>query len=501
MTIELTDTLASIKAQHWPMIIGGADVEGAGDRFERRSPGHDVVVGSYAAASTADVDAAVAAARTAFEEGPWRWTAGAAKARVLRGVAAAIENEIESLARIEALESGKPISQARDEMRSSAEIWYYAASLAQHTHGDAHNGLGADHIATVVREPIGVAGVICPWNFPFLIASQKIPFALAAGCSVVIKASNFTPGTTARMVQMLRENGLPDGVANVVQGTGDVGRHLAAHPGTDMTTFTGSTQVGRSVMAAAAETLKHVSLELGGKNPQTVMADADLDAAAAAVSWGAYFNQGECCNAGSRLLVQDSIADEFVERVVALSKKVKVGDPLADDTEMGAIISDQHLGSIDEYVQSSDSQGARVASGGTKLDSVAGRYYAPTVIADVQRESTLATDEVFGPVLSVIRFSELADAVAITNGTPYGLSSGIWTSNLDNAVSYSRAVRAGTVWVNTWMDGFPEVPFGGVGESGVGRELGRSALDEFTESKSIVMKAGTPIGVHGTQVR
>jgi betaine-aldehyde dehydrogenase len=501
MSIELTPDTAGFEAPHWPMIIGGKDYEGSAEGFNRLSPGHDVVVGSYARASLEDVDAAVAAARRAFEEGPWRWTAGKDRARVLRGVAAGIEAEAAELAKLEALESGKPITQAVNEITSAAEIWYYAATLAQHGYGDAHNDIGPEHVATVVREPIGVAGVITPWNFPFLIASQKVPFALAAGCSVVIKASDLTPGTTARMVQMLRENGLPDGVANTVQGAGEIGSHLAAHPGTDMTTFTGSTRVGRSIVAAAAESLKHVSLELGGKNPQVVMADADLDAAAAAVSFGAYFNQGECCNSGSRLLVQRSVADELVQRVVALAQQVKVGDPLAADTEMGAIISDHHLLSIDGYVRGSGSQGARVVSGGERLPSQAGRYYAPTVITDVDRNSALATDEVFGPVLSVIKFDELADAVGITNSTPYGLSSGIWTANIDDAVSYSRAVRAGTVWVNTWMDGFPEIPFGGVGESGVGRELGRNALDEFSESKSIVVKVGRPIGVHGSQVR
>lgn len=500
MTIQLTEAVRDFKAPHWPMIIDGEDVEGEAS-FERRSPGHDIVVGTYASAATTHVDRAVEAARRSLTSGSWRWSAGAAKARVLRGVAAAIEAELEDLARLEALEVGKPIVQARDEMRAAAEIWYYAASLAQQTHGDAHNGIGPDHVASVVREPIGVVGVICPWNFPLLIASQKVPFALAAGCSVVIKASDFTPGTTARLVQILREQGLPDGVANLVQGAGEVGAHLAAHPGTEMTSFTGSTRVGRAVMAAAAQTLKHVALELGGKNPQVVMADADLEAAAAAVSWGAWFNAGECCNAGSRLLVQSSVADELVERVADLSRQVKVGDPLAEDSEVGAIITDQHLASIDAYVRSSDAVGARIVSGGDRLPSAAGRYYAPTVIADVGPDTSLATDEVFGPVLSVVRFKDLPDAISLTNNTTYGLSSGIWTSNLDNAVSYSRAVRAGTVWVNTWMDGFPEVPFGGVGESGVGRELGRSAIDEFTESKSIVMKAGRPIGFDGSTVR
>lgn len=496
----MSDTQTDITASHWPMLIGGADHEGSADAFERVSPGNDVVAGRYARASLGDLDAAVAAARQSFEQGRWRWVAGAEKARVLRTVAGTIKAESDRLATLEALESGKPVSQARGEIAAAAEIWYYAATLAQHGYGDAHNGLGAEHLALVLREPIGVVGIITPWNFPFLIASQKVPFALAAGCSVVVKASNFTPGTTTRLIQMLREAGLPDGVANVVHGAGDIGGRLSSHPDTDMTSFTGSTAVGKAIMTAAAQTLKHVSLELGGKNPQVVLADADLEAAAAAVSWGAYFNQGECCNAGSRLLVQASVADEIVDRLVTLSRSVKVGDPLDEKTEVGAIISDQHLTSIHDYVQSSHDLGARVACGGERLDTDRGRFYAPTVIADVPPDSKLATDEVFGPVLSVIRVDDLAEAVAITNGTPYGLSAGIWTSNVDSAISYGRAVRAGTVWVNTWMDGFPEVPFGGVGQSGIGRELGRSALDEFTESKSLILKAGSAIGVRGTAV-
>jgi betaine-aldehyde dehydrogenase len=253
-------------------------------------------------------------------------------------------------------------------------------------------------------------------------------------------------------------------------------------------------------MTAAADRLKHVSLELGGKNPQVVMADADLDAAAGAVAFGAFFNQGECCNAGSRVLVQESVASELVERVTELAQGVRVGDPLDDDTEMGAIISDDHLARIDGYVKASDGEGARVTSGGDRLASARGRFYTPTVIADVPSTSRLARDEVFGPVLSVIRFTDLGEAIALTNDTRYGLSAGIWTGNLDDAATYSRAARAGTVWVNTWMDGFPEVPFGGVGESGVGRELGRSALAEFTQSKSIVLRAGEAVGTDGSWV-
>jgi acyl-CoA reductase-like NAD-dependent aldehyde dehydrogenase len=483
--------------RYWPMLINGKEHDGAAGAFERVSPAHDVVVGRYAQATTEDVDSAVAAARAALDAGPWRWSAGAVKARVLRRVAAAIADERDSLARIEALESGKPISQAREEMAGAAEIWFYAATLAQHTQGDAHNGIGPDHLALVVREPVGVVGVITPWNFPLLIASQKIPFALAAGCSVVAKASEFTPGTTTRLIQMLGEAGLPDGVANIVHGRGDVGAHLSTHPGTDMTSFTGSTAVGKAVMRAAADTLKHVSLELGGKNPQVVLADADLEKAVESVSWAAWFNQGECCNAGSRLLVQTEIADEFVQRLIELTRDVRTGDPLADDTEVGAIISDQHLERIDGYVRTG---GGRVVAGGNRLTTDIGRYYAPTVLDDVAPGSPVATEEIFGPVLSVLRFDDLADAVRLTNDNGYGLSSGVWTRDVDAAISYARAVRAGTVWINDWMAGFPEVPFGGVGQSGIGRELGRSALDEFTESKSIVLRAGAAIGVRGTRV-
>lgn len=496
----MTRMAATIQTRHWPMLIDGAETEGSGGTFERRSPGHDIVVGSYAAATEGDVDAAVIAARTAFSRGPWRWASGAEKARVLRGVAARIESEVDDLALLEALESGKPIRQARDEMAGAAEIWFYAATLAQHSYGDAHNGLGRDHVAMVTREPIGVVGIITPWNFPLLIASQKIPFALAAGCSVVIKASDFTPGTTTRLVQLLHECGLPDGVANIVHGAGDVGAYLACHPDTDMTSFTGSTGVGRAIMAAAAQTLKHVSLELGGKNPQVVLADADLEAAVATASWAAYFNQGECCNAGSRLLVQEEVADEVVERVATLSRKVRVGDPLNEDTEVGAIISDAHLDTINKFVNGGTKDGAQIVSGGHRLDSEVGRYYTPTVIDRVAPDSRLGTAEVFGPVLSVIRIRDVAEAVAVTNATPYGLSAGIWTASIDSATTYARAVRAGTVWVNSWMAGFPEVPFGGVGDSGIGRELGRRALDEFSESKSLVIKAGHALGTDGTVV-
>jgi len=344
----------------------------------------------------------------------------------------------------------------------------------------------------VLKEPVGVVGIITPWNFPLLIVSQKLPFALAVGCTTVIKPSDLTPGTTTRLVQILHEEGLPPGAANLVHGGGDVGQWLSAHPDTNMTTFTGSTGVGRRVAAAAADSLKKVSLELGGKNPQVVFPDADLDAALEKVVFGAYFNQGECCNAGSRLLVHEDIADEFTRRVVERSADVLVGDPLDPATKVGALISAHHLDVISDYVALGEKEGASIAVGGRPIPAETGRYYHPTVLAGVPKTARVAREEIFGPVLSIVRFADLGEAVEITNATGYGLSAGIWSRSIDTALTYARATRAGTVWVNCYMDGFPEVCFGGYGASGLGRELGRTAIDEYIEHKSIVIRTGAP---------
>ena len=295
-------------------LIDGRWVDAADGRTsERMSPAHDVVVGRYPAGGAEDVDRAVAAARRAFDDGPWPKIPGVERARVLNRVAEAIRASADDLAYVEALESGKPISQALDEIKSSADLWEYAASLCRHTYGDTYNTLGPSMFGLVLREPVGVVGMITPWNFPLLIISQKLPFALAVGCTAVVKPADLTPGTTIRLAQMAQEAGLPEGVLNVVTGPGRVvGNHLAEHPDVDMISFTGSTDVGRRVIDASKGNLKKVELELGGKNPQLVFADADLDAALDAVVYGVYFNMGECCNSGSRLLVQRSIADEFV---------------------------------------------------------------------------------------------------------------------------------------------------------------------------------------------
>lgn len=474
------------------MLIDGQWVEAtSGDRFESVSPGHDVVVGSYPVAGTSDVDAAVAAARRAFDEGPWPHMAGVERARMLNAVGAAIRANRDELARLEVLESGKPITQARGEMDGTADLWEYAATLARHVYGDAYNNLGADKLGFVMREPIGVVGMITPWNFPLLIISQKLPFALAVGCTAVVKPSEMTSGTTVRLGQLLQEAGIPDGVVNIVTGYGlPAGQRIAEHPGVDMISFTGSTRVGKHVVAASQGNLKKVSLELGGKNPQIVFADADLDAALDAVVFGVYFNMGECCNSGSRLLVQRSIAESFAERVVAHARTVPVGDPLDEATKVGAIINEAQYGKIMQYIETGQQEGATLRLGGGRLDSERGRFIEPTVFDGVTPDMQIAKEEIFGPVLSIVPFDTVDDAIAIANSTMYGLSAGVWTRNVDTAFQVSRRVRAGTVWINCFMDGYAELPFGGYQESGLGRELGRFSIHEFTELKTVQLHLG-----------
>jgi betaine-aldehyde dehydrogenase len=484
-------TSAAIVPSDRLMLIDGKEVEArSGERFARHSPAHDVLVGTYPKAAAEDVDAAVSAARRAFDAGSWPREPGAARAGTLLRVADLIRRDAEHLARTEVLESGKPISQARDEVEASADLWAYAATLARHAYGDAHNMLGQDVLAVVLNEPVGVVGVITPWNFPLLILSQKLPYALAVGCTAVVKPSELTPGTTLHLVRLLVEAGLPEGAVNVVTGGGGVGSALTQHPGIDMISFTGSTQVGRLVAAAAGERLKKVELELGGKNPQIVCADADLEAALDAVVFGVYFNAGECCNSGSRVLVAREIAAQFQAAVVERSRRVPIGDPLDPATKVGAITTDEQLATIERYVGEGRRAGAELLLGGERLPTGQGRFYRPTVFAGVGPDMAIAREEIFGPVLSVLTFDTVDEAIRIANSTMYGLSAGIWTADLDTALHAAKEIRAGTVWVNRWMDGYPELPFGGYGASGLGRELGRQAIGAFTHTKTVQLQIG-----------
>ncbi len=476
----------------YQMLIAGRWVEArSGKRYTWNSPAHDVPVGDYPEAGVEDVDAAVAAARKAFDEGPWPHTSGAERAKILMKVADAIRDDAGELARIEVLESGKPISQARGEMEGTAGLWEYAATLCRHLYGDSYNSLGKDMLGMVLREPIGVVGMITPWNFPLLIISQKLPFALAAGCTAVVKPSECTPGTTLRLGQILTDAGVPEGVVNIVTGFGNpTGARIADHPEVDMISFTGSTAVGKKIVGASQGNLKKVSLELGGKNPQIVFEDADLEAALDAVVFGAYFNMGECCNAGSRLLVHRAIADSFTQAVYEKARTVPVGDPLLEDTKVGAIINEAQFDKIMHYIDAGRGAGADLLLGGQRMTTAQGRFIEPTIFQNVTADMPIARQEIFGPVLSVIPFDSVEEAIHIANSTTYGLSAAVWTKNVDHAFQVARGVRAGTIWINTYMDGYPELPFGGYRESGLGRELGRFTIDEFCELKTVQLHLG-----------
>lgn len=462
-----------------------------GERLTRQSPAHGVVVSDYALGSSADAAAAVEAARRAFDDGPWPRMTASVRARALLKVADIIERRLEELAVLEVLESGKPITQARAEIAGAADIWRYGATLARTLHGESYANLGDDMLGVVLREPIGVVTIITPWNFPFLILSQKLPFALAAGCTAVVKPSELTSATALVLGDILLEADFPPGVVNIVVGTGaEVGEKLIRHPGVDMVSFTGSTAVGKHVTAAGADTLKKVTSELGGKNPQIVFGDADLDAAVDAAVFGIYFNAGECCNSGSRLLVEKAIAAAFVEAVVAKSKEVIVGDPLDDATKVGAIITPEHLTKITNYVEQATDAGAELRLGGRPLDTATGQFMAATVIDGVGPDMAIAREEVFGPVLSILTFDGADEAIRIANDTDYGLSAGVWSGNFDNCMHLARGIKAGTVWLNTFMDGYAELPFGGYKQSGLGRELGKHAVEDFTETKTLQMHRG-----------
>ncbi|MCB5411370.1 aldehyde dehydrogenase family protein [Pseudogemmobacter faecipullorum] len=490
--IPATNADLSALPFHGRHLINGSWCDSA-ESFERRSPAHGCLVSRHAKAGAAETTAAIEAARLSFDAGDWSRASGKERATLLLKVADLIAERSAEMALLEALETGKPITQARGEVSGAADLWRYAAALARALHGDSHDSLGPDLLAMVLQQPVGVVSIITPWNFPFWILSQKLPFALAAGCSCIVKPSEITPSTTVILGELLTEAGLPPGVVNIVLGYGDpVGALMAAHPMVDMVSFTGSTTVGRSIQAAASATLKKLALELGGKNPQVVLPDADLDAAADAVVFGSLFNAGECCNAGSRLILHRDIAADFTARLAELSARVAFGDPLDPQTQVGAIISPAHLQRIDRSVKDGLAAGAGLALGGETLQipGLSGTFYAPTLLTGIRPDMAIAREEVFGPVLAIQSCSSLDEAISLANDTSYGLSAGIWSKDIHACLRFARSVEAGTIWTNSWMDGFPEVPFGGMKQSGLGRENGHYGLEEYLEPKSVVMRIG-----------
>ncbi|MGJ5893379.1 aldehyde dehydrogenase PuuC [Streptomyces sp. V2] len=490
MTITHDDWLARAKAFTPPRthLVDGVEEPGGGGVFRVVSPRDGQPLAEVADGGPAEVDAAVAAARRAFDHGPWPRLAPGDRGRVLVRLAELLDEHRDDLALAVTLEMGKPIADAHGiELRAVINTFRWYGELAGKLTDEVPH-TAPDALALVTREPAGVVGAVVPWNFPLTLAGWKVAPALAAGCTVVLKPSENAPLSALLLGRLALEAGLPPGVLNVVTGDGPrAGRALGLHPDVDVLAFTGSTAVGRHFLRYAADSnLKRVWLELGGKSPNIVLPDApDLDRAAATAAWGIFFNQGEMCTAPSRLLVHASVAERVVEAVVRRARELRVGDPLDPATEMGALVGERHLERVLGHVRTAREAGARLLTGGDRiLTATGGTYLEPTVFDRVGPGSRLAREEVFGPVLSVIAFEDLDEAVALANDTEYGLAAGLWTSDLPTAHRVSRALKAGTVWVNCYEEGDLTVPFGGVKRSGNGRDKSAHALEKYTDLKT-----------------
>jgi gamma-glutamyl-gamma-aminobutyraldehyde dehydrogenase len=457
--------------------------ESGSHAFAVISPRDGQVLTHVADAGQSEVDSAVAAARRAFDAGPWPRLSPADRGRVLLRMAELLEQQRERLALTVTLEMGKPITDAHDiELRAAINTFRWYGQLADKLTDESPH-TAPDALALVTREPAGVVGAVVPWNFPLTLASWKVAPALAAGCTVVLKPSESSPLSALLLGQIGTEAGLPPGVLNVIAGDGPTaGRALGLHPDVDVLAFTGSTAVGRHFLRYSADSnLKRVWLELGGKSPNIILPDApDLARAAATAAWGIFFNQGEMCTAPSRLLVHTSIAEQVTEAVIRRARELRVGDPLDPATEMGPLVSSAHLDRVLDHVTTGQAEGARLRAGGEHREN----FLQPTVFDRVEPDMRLSREEIFGPVLSVLTFDDLDQAVQLANATEYGLAAGVWTSDLSTAHKVARALRAGTVWVNCYEEGDLTVPFGGMKQSGNGRDKSLHALEKYTELKT-----------------
>ena len=460
----------------------------SGETYATINPATEEVSAQVAKGDERDIDLAVQAARRAFDQGPWPRMAAAERARVLWKLADLITANVDEMARLESVNTGKTLfDSGKVELPFAAEVFRYYAGWTTKIHGETLN-LRDGAFTFTLRQPLGVVGAIVPWNFPFLLASWKIAPALAAGNTLVLKPASLTPLTALRFAELTQEAGLPEGVFNLVPGPGGkAGMALVRHPGVDKIAFTGSTDVGKGIMREAAGSLKRVSLELGGKSPNVVFADADMEAALRGAMTGIFYNKGEVCAAGSRLLVEQRVHDEFVGKLVDRVKGLKVGDPMDKGTRMGPVVSAQQLQTVLGYVEAGRREGATLAAGGERVRVGDGRGYflQPTVFTGVSNTMRIAREEIFGPVLSVIPFKDADDAVAQGNETFYGLAAAVWTRDVGKALRMARSLRAGTVWVNAYNLYDAALPFGGFKESGFGRELGQAGLDLYTEVKSV----------------
>jgi acyl-CoA reductase-like NAD-dependent aldehyde dehydrogenase len=458
-----------------------------GKTIEVVNPATEEVIAEVASAEQGDVDAAVAAARAALA-GPWGRLSARERGRLIWRIGEKLLENADDIARLETLHNGKPIFESRQiEVPASAECFQYFAGWADKIHGETLPVKG-NYLTYTLREPIGVVAAIVPWNFPLLLTSWKVGPALAAGNTVIIKPASQTPLTALALADIACELGVPPGVINVVTGPGStVGQMLVQHPGIDKIAFTGDTTTGKAIMKGSAETLKRITLELGGKSPNIVFPDADLDAAVRGATTGIFYGKGEVCAAGSRLLVDKSIKNEFVDKVASRAKKMTPGDPLDPKTRLGAISSKRQLENNLRYIAIATKEGAQLVAGGARADIGTGKGYflQPTVFAGVTPEMTIAREEIFGPVLAAIEFGDVDEAIARANDSQYGLAAAVWTKDIKKAHYVARKLQAGTVWINTYNIYDTAAPFGGYKHSGFGREMGMHALEHYTQVKTV----------------
>jgi phenylacetaldehyde dehydrogenase len=492
--VEREDKVPRFVKQTRKMLIDGRWVEAAsGKTFPTYNPATGEVLARVAEGDREDIERAVKAARAAFETGPWPKTTPSERGRMIWKLADLVEKNLDEFAELETLDNGKPLKVARAaDIPFAVDVFRYMAGWSTKVEGSTISISAPDtkYLAYTLREPVGVVGQIIPWNFPLLMVAYKLGPALTTGCTVVLKPAEQTPLTCLRLGELIQEAGIPDGVVNIVPGYGETaGAALAGHPDVDKVAFTGSTEIGKLIVQAASGNLKKVSLELGGKSPNVVFRDSDLDRAIESAASAIFYNHGQCCCAGSRLYVEKPIFDKVVDGVSELAKKIKLGPGLESSTDMGPLVSEEQLNRVCGYLESGFSEGAKAVVGG-KRHGDKGYFVKPTVLVNTKETMKVVQEEIFGPVVTAIPFTDPMDVVTKANHTIYGLAAGIWTRDISKAHRLAAQLRVGTVWVNCYNVFDAAMPFGGYKQSGWGREMGRDVLELYTEVKSVCTPEG-----------